>query len=52
MTRFCQPCRNGVAQYPKAARRAAFLLLLMVLLSVLGAVSEPVNPPAMCHVYP
>ena len=52
MTDACHACRRLVDRHPKAARRAAFLLLLALFFTVLGMVSEPVFLPGMCKVYP
>lgn len=49
---FCQPCRLWVGQHPKATRRVAFFIALMVFFSLLGWLTDPVTLPGMCKVYP
>lgn len=54
--RFCQPCRDWLKlmalQHPKATRWVAFFLFMSVFFTLLGLVSEPVNAPGFCRVYP
>ena len=49
---FCQPCRLWVGQHPRAARRAAFFIGLAIFFTLLGWLTDPVNMPGMCKVYP
>jgi len=49
---FCEPCKAMLKQHKKAARRVAFLLVISIFLTALGAVSHPVNAPGFCRVYP
>jgi len=49
---FCQPCRDLVQKHKKAARWVAFLLMLSIFFTVLGAVSTPVSSIGFCKVYP
>jgi hypothetical protein len=49
---FCQPCRELVRRHRKAARWAAFFMILAIFFTLLGLVSEPVTGVGFCRVYP
>jgi hypothetical protein len=49
---FCQPCKELVSRHWKAARWAAFFIVLSLALSGLGMVTKPINAAGFCLVYP
>jgi hypothetical protein len=54
--RFCQSCTDQwkqlVRQYPKATRWVAFFLFMSLFFTFLGQITDPVNAPGFCRVYP
>jgi hypothetical protein len=49
---FCQPCKELVSRHWKAARWAAFFIVLSLALSGLGMVTKPINAAGFCLVHP
>jgi len=47
----CRRCREWMQRHGKAARWAAFLILLSAFFFWLGSVSRPVVEPGFCRVY-